>query len=443
MNGKQIRLGAFFRPPGHHVASWRHPQAASDAGVNIQHYVRLAQTAERGLFDLIFMADTLTVFEAEADVLSHTSFVVWFEPFSLMSALAMTTKHVGLVCTATTTYDEPFHIARRFASLDQISGGRSGWNVVTSMQASEAKNFGRESHLKHDERYKRAREFVQVVRGLWDSWDDDAFLRDRESGRFFRPEAVHALNHQGAYFKVAGPLNVARSPQGQPVVVQAGSSSEGKELAGETAEVVFTAHQTLESAQKFYGEVKESAARFGRQPDDTVVMPGVVPIVGRSEQEAREKFEQLQALVHPKVGTMLLSTFLGFDVSTYPIDGPLPELPASVLVNSRAAMFQQMARKDNLSIRELYTRIAGGRGHWQIYGTPSQIADQLEVWRDAGAADGFNVMPAVEPSSLEEFVDLVIPELQRRGRFRTSYSGKTLRENLGLKRPPSIYESAA
>jgi FMN-dependent oxidoreductase (nitrilotriacetate monooxygenase family) len=389
------------------------------------------------------MADTLTVFEADADVLSHTSYVVWFEPFSLMSALAMTTDHIGLVCTATTTYDEPFHIARRFASLDQISGGRSGWNVVTSMQASEAKNFGRESHLKHGERYRRAREFVQVVRGLWDSWDDDAFVRDRESGRFFRPDAVHALNHQGPYFKVAGPLNVARSPQGQPVVVQAGSSDDGKDLAAETAEIVFTAHQSLESARAFYRDVKQRAAKHGRQPDDTVIMPGVVPIVGRSEQEAKEKFEQLQALVHPKVGTMLLSTFLGYDVSKCPIDGPLPELPPAVLANSRAAMFQNMARESNLSIRQLYTRIAGGRGHWQIYGTPVQIADQLESWCDGEAADGFNIMPAVEPTSLEEFVDKVIPELQRRGRFRTAYTGKTLRENLGLRRPASIHERAA
>ena len=315
MSGRHIKLGAFFRPPGHHVASWRHPDSASDAGVNIQHYVRLAQTAERGMFDLIFMADTLTVFEADPDILSHTSYVVWFEPFSLMSALAMTTSRIGLICTATTTYDEPFHIARRFASLDQISGGRSGWNVVTSMQASEAKNFGRESHLQHDERYRRAREFVQIVRGLWDSWDDDAFLRDRESGQFFRPDAVHALNHQGTYFKVGGPLNVARSPQGQPVVVQAGSSDDGKDLAAETAEIVFTAHQTLESARTFYRDVKERAARYGREDDDTVVMPGVVPIVGRSEQEAKEKFEQLQALVHPKVGMMLLSTFLGCDIT--------------------------------------------------------------------------------------------------------------------------------
>jgi FMN-dependent oxidoreductase (nitrilotriacetate monooxygenase family) len=443
MNGRQIRLGAFFRPPGHHIASWRHPDSAADAGVNIDHYARLAQTAERGLFDMIFMADTLTVFEADPDVLSHTSYVVWFEPFSLMSALAMTTKRIGLVCTATTTYDEPFHIARRFASLDQISGGRSGWNVVTSMQSSEAKNFGRESHLKHDERYRRAREFVQVVRGLWDSWDDDAFVRDKESGRFFRPGAVHALDHHGTYFKVGGPLNVARSPQGQPVVVQAGSSDDGKELAAETAEVIFTAHQSLQSAQAFYRDVKDRAARHGRESGDTVVMPGVVPIVGGSEQEAREKFEQLQGLVHPKVGTMLLSTFLGFDVSGCPIDGPLPVLPASALSNSRAAMFQEMARKDNLTIRELYTRIAGGRGHWQIYGTPTQIADQLEAWCDGGAADGFNIMPAVEPVSLAEFVDHVIPELQRRGRFRTAYEGKTLRENLGLKRPESIHRTAA
>jgi FMN-dependent oxidoreductase (nitrilotriacetate monooxygenase family) len=439
MQKREMKLGAFLRPPGHHVAAWRHPEAAADAGVNIQHYVRLAQTAERGLFDLIFMADTVTVFDAEPEVLSHTSYVVWFEPFSLMSALAMTTKTIGLVCTATTTYDEPFHIARRFASLDQISGGRSGWNLVTSMQASEARNFGRESHLKHDERYRRAREFAMVVRGLWDSWDDDAFIRDRASGRFFHPERMHVLNHQGSYFKVRGPLNVARSPQGRPVMVQAGSSDDGKELAAETAEIVFTAHQNVGSARAFYSDVKSRAGKYGRGPEDLVVMPGVLAIVGRSEAEAQEKFQQLQELIHPKVGLMLLSTFLGFDLSGYPIDGPLPDLPDSVLANSRAAMFQDMARRENLTIRQLYMRIAGGRGHWQIYGTAKQIVDQLESWFVAGAADGFNIMPAVEPGSLEDFVELVIPELQRRNLFRTSYRGKTLRDNLGLARPQSVY----
>jgi FMN-dependent oxidoreductase (nitrilotriacetate monooxygenase family) len=439
---RQMRLGAFLRPPGHHVAAWRHPGAAEDAGVNIQHYVRLAQTAERGLFDLLFMADTVTVFEAEPEVLSLTSYVVWFEPFSLLSALAMVTKHIGLVCTSTTTYDEPFHIARRFASLDQISGGRSGWNLVTSMQASEAKNFSRDVHIRHDERYKRAHEFAQVVLGLWDSWDDDAFVRDKASGVFFHPDKMHVLNHKGEYFNVRGPLNVARSPQGHPVMVQAGSSNDGQELAAETAEVVFTAQQSLKDAQSFYADVKRRLGKYGRNPDDLKIMPGLFPTVGRTEQEAREKFEQLQEFVHPKVGVMLLSTFMGFDLTTYPVDGPLPELPAEVLRVSRAAMLTKLARTENLSIRQLYLRMVGARGHRQIYGTAVQVADEMEEWFKKDAADGFNIMPPVEPQSLDDFVEMVIPELQRRGLFRKAYEGRTLRENLGLRWPASRYKRA-
>jgi FMN-dependent oxidoreductase (nitrilotriacetate monooxygenase family) len=436
---RQMKLGAFLRPPGHHVAAWRHPGAQADAGVNIQHYVRLAQTAERGLFDLLFMADTVTVFEAEPEVLSLTSYVVWFEPFSLLSALAMVTEHVGLICTSTTTYDEPFHIARRFASLDQISGGRSGWNLVTSMQASEAKNFSRDAHVRHEERYKRAREFAEVVRGLWDSWDEDAFVRDKETGLFFHPDKMHVLDHKGDYFRVRGPLNVARSPQGHPVMVQAGSSDDGQELAAETAEVVFTAQQSAKEAQKFYADVKRRLPKYGRKPEDLKIMPGLFATVGRSEQEAREKFEQLQDLVHPKVGLMLLSTFMGVDLSAHPIDGPLPELPAEVLRVSRAAMLNKLARAENLTIRQLYMRMVGARGHRQIYGTPVQIADEMEEWFRSEAADGFNIMPPVEPESLDDFVELVIPELQRRGLFRTSYEGRTLRENLGLPWPTSRY----
>jgi N-acetyl-S-(2-succino)cysteine monooxygenase len=431
----EMKLGAFLRPPGHHVAAWRHPDAAADAGVDIGHYVRLAQTAERGLFDMIFMADTVTVFEAPPEVLSLTSYVVWFEPFSLMCALAMETKHIGLVCTATTTYDEPFHIARRFASLDQISGGRGGWNLVTSMQASEAKNFGRQDHVEHGDRYKRAHEFAQVVRGLWDSWDGDAFIRDKQSGVFFDPAKMHELNHRGEFFRVRGPLNAARSPQGRPVMVQAGSSEDGKELAAETADVVFTAHQDIKGAKAFYADVKARLGKYGRAPDDVKIMPGVFPVIGTTEQEAREKYEALQALIHPKVGLMLLSTFMQFDLSPYPVDGPLPELPGKVLAVSRAKLLHDLARRENLTIRELYMRMAGARGHRQIYGTPAQIADELEEWFDQEAADGFNIMPPVEPTSLEEFVALVIPELQRRGRFRTRYEGSTLRESLGLLKP--------
>jgi N-acetyl-S-(2-succino)cysteine monooxygenase len=436
---RQIKLGAFLRPPGHHVAAWRHADAAPNAGNDIKHFVELAQLAERGLFDLLFMADTLVVFEAAPEVQSLTSYVSWIEPYSVLTALAMMTSRIGLVCTATTTYDEPFHIARRFASLDQISGGRSGWNLITSGQGAEAKNFGRSSHPDHAERYGRAREFAEVVRGLWDSWDDDAFVQDKASGIFFDPEKLHTLDHRGPNFNVRGPLNVARSPQGQPVLVQAGASNEGRDLAAETAEVVFTAHQTLKDAQEFYSDIKARAVKYGRSPDQVLIMPGVFVTVAESEQQAQAKYQELQDLIHPRVGLMLLSTFLGYDLSNCSPDGPLPDLPASVLARGRAALFQKLAQRENLTIRELYMRIAGGRGHWQICGTPSKIADELEAWFLSGAADGFNVMSPVEPASLLDFIDLVIPELQRRGLYRTRYEGRTLRENLGLARPISRY----
>jgi FMN-dependent oxidoreductase (nitrilotriacetate monooxygenase family) len=368
--------------------------------------------------------------------------VAWFEPITLMSALAAATKHIGLVCTQTTTYDEPFLIARRFASLDMISGGRAGWNLVTSGKAAEASNFGREAHLPKDERYQRAREFAAVVTGLWDSWEPDAFLRDKSSGKFFDAHKMHPLHHRGEHFRVRGPLNVGPSPQGRPIMVQAGASDDGRALAAETADVIFTAQPSIEGARAFYEDVKARMRRHDRDPDDVKIMPGFFVTVGRSADEAREKFATLQRLIHPKAGLLLLSNFLAMDMSAYDVDGPVPELPPSKTRSSRAALMVDLARRDNLTIRQLYTRIAGGRGHYQIAGTPMEIADRLEEWFTTGAADGFNIMPPVLPQSLEDFVALVIPELQRRGLFRTAYEGTTLRESLGLKWPVDRHVAA-
>lgn len=436
---KQMKLGAFLYPTGHHLAAWRHPASIADAGMNFGHYIQVAQLAERGLFDMLFVADNLTVWEGDESSIGHFSYVAWFEPVSLMSALASVTNRIGLVCTSSTTYDEPFHIARRFASLDLISGGRAGWNLVTSAKAAEAKNFGREEHLPKDERYLRAREFAEVVTGLWDSWEPDAFIRDRASGVFFDTSKLHPLHHQGAHFKVRGPLNVGPSPQGRPILVQAGSSEDGRELAAETADVIFTAHSSIANAQAFYSDVKDRVRKHGREQDDVKIMPGFFVTVGRSNDEARDKFEALQSLIHPKAGLLLLSNYLGMDVSKHDIDGPVPELPKSKTLSSRAQLLLDIARRDSLTIRQLYMRIAGARGHQQLYGTPVEIADKLEEWFSGGAADGFNVMPPILPESLEEFVTMVIPELQRRGLFRTAYEGKTLRENLGLKWPTNRY----
>lgn len=434
----QLRLGAFLYPTGHHIAGWRHPDAQADAGSNFAHYVELAQLAERGKFDLIFMADGVGTRGTDIEALSRTAtrYVAQFEPITLLSALAAVTRNIGFVATASTSYNEPYHIARKFASLDHISGGRAGWNLVTSSSEHEAHNFGRDEHYAHDERYERAEEFADVVTGLWDTWEEGAFPRDKQSGLYFDPEKQHVLNHKGKFFKVRGPLNVARSPQGHPVLVQAGSSEPGKELAARTAEVVFTAHQTFEDARAFYTDLKGRLRKYGRHADDLKVMPGIFPVVGRTIAEAEEKFEQIQELIHPVVGLALLSGMTGgFDLSAYPLDGPFPALPETNASKSRQRLLLDLAHRENLTIRQLYLRIAGARGHRQIVGTPAQIADEMQHWFTGGAADGFNIMPPHLPVGLRDFVDLVLPELRRRGLSRNEYEGKTLRQNLGLRTP--------
>jgi FMN-dependent oxidoreductase (nitrilotriacetate monooxygenase family) len=439
-----LHLGAFLYPTGHHIAAWRHPHASADAGSNFAHYVQLAQAAEAAKFDLIFLADGSGTRGDDAQFLSRTahSYVAQFEPITLLSALAAITRRIGLVGTASTSFNEPYHIARKFASLDHISGGRAGWNLVTSSSEHEARNFGFDEHLAHATRYERADEFADVVSGLWDSFDEDAFLRDKASGRYFDPDKRHVLDHRGAFFNVRGPLNVARSPQGHPVTVQAGSSEAGKELAARTAEVIFTAQQTLDDAVAFYADVKGRMARHGRHPDSLKIMPGVMPIVGRTEAEARAKFDELQALIDPVVGLAMVSMLTGgFDLSAYPLDGPIPELPETNASKSRQTLMIELARRENLTIRELYRRIAGARGHWQLVGTPAQIADALEERFVHYGADGFNVMPALLPDSLNDFIELVLPELRRRGRFRSEYEGRTLRDHLGFARPASRYAS--
>ncbi len=439
---RQIKLGMFLRPAGHHLAAWRHPRSQVDAGVNFRHFVDIAQTAERGLFDMLFSADSATanaVFTENG--LRRMSYVAWIEPFTLLAALASVTTHIGLACTASTTYEEPFSLARKFASLDHVSGGRAAWNLVTTGNHTAAQNFSRGAHPPKTQRYQRAREFADVVLGLWDSWDDDAFIRDRESGVYFDPGKMHVLGHAGEHFNVMGPLNVARSPQGRPVLVQAGASEEGMVLAAETAEVVFSAAPTLEDARSFYSDVKGRMGKFGREADDLKIMPGFFITVARTRQEAQEKHDYLQSLLHPEVGLALLEQRTGLDLSGHDVDGPFPDLPAGEVVSSRATLIRDMAMKDELTIRQTWERIAGGRGHFDFHGSPGDVADVMEQWFKSGAADGFNIMPPVMPGGLDDFVDLVVPELQKRGLYRTRYEGPTLREHLGLKRPVSRYQS--
>ncbi len=438
----QLRLGAFFNPTGHHVASWRHPEAQADANANFQHYVEITKTAERGKFDMVFLADNLAMREASMEALSRSAqYVSNLEPMTLIAALSAVTSHIGLVCTATTSYYEPYHVARKFATMDHISGGRVGWNLVTSGTFAEAYNFNREAHFGHAERYDRAREFAEVVVALWDSWDDDAFVRDKASGQYFDPAKLHTLNHQGKHFSVKGPLNTPRPPQGHPVIVQAGTSNDGMDISARFAEVIFSAHWSIEACQTYFKEVKNRAAdKFGRNPDHLKVMPGLACFVAETESEANEKYEYMQSLIHPIVAREILSTILGaFDLSKYPFDGPLPEIPMTGGSQSTMQPAIDMARKENLSIRQLAMRVAGARGKSVIKGTPKQIVDYMEQWYVEEACDGFNVMPPFLPGSLDDFVSMVIPELQRRGLFRTEYQGRTLREHLGLPRPPSRY----
>ena len=437
---RQIKLGMFLRPAGHHLAAWRHENSQADAGVSFERFVEVAQIAERGLFDMLFSADSATansVFDEAG--LRRMSYVAWIEPFTLLAGLASVTRNIGLVCTASTTYEEPFSLARKFASLDHISHGRAGWNLVTSGNHTAAQNSSRNEHMAKDKRYLRAKEFSDVVLGLWDSWEEDAFIRNRDSGIFFDPRKLHTLNHVGEHFRVMGPLNVARSPQGRPVLVQAGASDDGKQLAAETAEVVFTAAPTIEEGRAFYSDVKERMVAFGRDPDSLKVMPGFFVTTGETSAEAHEKREALQALIHPEVGLALLSQRMGINLSGYDVDGPVPDIHPDNVISSRVTLLSDMARRENMTIRQLYTHIAGGRGHYDVCGTPKDIADVMEEWFITGAADGFNVMPPVFPDSLSDFVNLVVPELQQRGLFRTAYEGKTLRENLGLQRPQNRY----
>ena len=432
---REMKLGMFYYPCGHHLAAWRHRDAVADAGANLAHLIDTAQRAERGLFDMFFMADSVSFWRGDLEAMIRDSYGALVEPFTLMAALSQNTTHIGVVCTATTTYDQPYSLARRFASLDLVSGGRAGWNLITSSNRAEADSFGADTHMAKEDRYKRAHEFAHVVRGLWNSFDDDAFPRDKASGVFLDRDRLHVLEHKGAYFRVRGPLNVPPSPQGEPVLVQAGASDAGRELAAETAEVIFGVQQTLEGAQAFYADVKGRMAAYGRDPDALKIMPGLMVYIGRTHDEAQEKFETLQDLIDPVTGMQFLSKRLDFDLTGYDPEGPLPEITVDNISPSRANWFIDIARRENLTIRDLYRRVAGARGHLEIVGSVSEVADMMEEWVMENACDGFNIMPPLFPQSLGEFIELVIPELQRRGLFRTAYEGTTLRDHLGLIRP--------
>lgn len=423
-----------MRPVSIHTGAWRYPGAFPDANFNFAHLKRFAQTLERARFDAFFMADHLALLNMPLEALKRSHTATSFEPFTLLSALSQATEHIGLVATATTTFDEPFHIARRFASLDHLSNGRAGWNIVTTSNPDAALNFGREEHMAHDQRYARAREFYDVVTGLWDSWDDDAFIRDTESGVYFDPARLHTLNHKGEYLSVRGPLHIARPIQGWPVIVQAGASEPGRQLAAETAEVVFAAQSTLADGQRFYADVKGRMDRLGRNRDHLKILPGAFVVVGDTVQHARDIRARLDSLVHYESAIASLSIALGHDASKFDPDAPLPPVPDSNASKSSQERVVGLARREGLTVRQLAQRLGGYAG-LAFVGTAQSIADEMQEWLETDGADGFNVMFPWLPGGLDAFVDKVVPELQRRGIFRREYEGRTLRENLGLPRP--------
>jgi alkanesulfonate monooxygenase len=435
---KQLHLGAIMRPVAIHTAWWRYPGAYPDANFNLKHLVRFIQTLERARFDAFFMADHLAVLNMPIQALRRSATATSFEPLTLLSALAMVTERIGLIATASTTFDEPYHIARRFASLDHISNGRAGWNVVTTANPEAALNFGLTDHVEHDERYRRAREFQAVVTGLWDSWADDAWRQDQASGIFFDPARMHVLAHKGEHLSVRGPLNIARPIQGWPVIVQAGASDAGRQLAAETAEVVFGSSRTIEDARHFYKDVKARVTAAGRSADQFKILPGALVVTGRTSTEAQEKKALLDSLVHPESGVPNLSIRLGIDASTFDLDAPLPDIPQSNQSRSGRDTIVALARRENLTVRQL-AQLAGGFGGLEMVGTAGEIADMMQSWLETDAADGFNIMFPTVPAGLDDFVGLVVPELQRRGIFRTAYAGTTLREHLGLPRPENQF----
>ncbi|WP_059046979.1 LLM class flavin-dependent oxidoreductase [Paenibacillus rubinfantis] len=424
---KQLKLGALLHGVGGGTSLWRHPDVQPDASINIDVYKRWVQKAEAGKFDLVFIADGLYITEK-----SIPHFLNRFEPITLLSALAAVSKHVGLVGTLSTSYSEPFTVARQFASLDMISGGRAGWNIVTSPLEGSALNYGKKEHPDHDKRYRIATEFLEVTRGLWDSWEDDAFVRDKETGVFFDPDKMHTLNHVGEFFSVKGPLNIARSKQGQPVIFQAGSSEVGKNYAAKHADSVFTGHETIEDAQAFYQDVKSRATSFGRNPEEVLIFPGISPIVGRTPEEAERKYQEVASLVTIENALDYLGRFFEHhDFSQYPLDEPFPELGdlGRNSFQSGTDKIKKDAKDKGLTLRQVALQAATPRG--SFIGTPVQVADRIQAWFEGGAADGFMIATAV-PNGLEEFVELVVPILQERGLFRTEYESDTLRGNLGL-----------
>ncbi|MGB6660310.1 MAG: LLM class flavin-dependent oxidoreductase [Xanthobacteraceae bacterium] len=435
---RQLHLGAFMRPASIHTGAWRYPGAWPDMNFNYGHLKQSIQALERAKFDAFFMADHMAVLNMPMDALKRSHTATSFEPFTLLSALSQVTDRIGLVATGSTTFDAPYHIARRFASLDHLSEGRAGWNIVTTSNPDAALNFGLDEHMEHGERYERAREFYDVVTGLWDSWADDAFIRDVDSGIFFDPAKMHVLGHKGEFLSVRGPLNIARPVQGWPVIVQAGASEAGRKLASETAEAVFTAQSDIQAGQKFYADVKGRMQTLGRSREHMKILPACFVVIGDTVDEAKAKRAKLDSLINYANAIASLSIALGHDASKFDPDGPLPDIPESNASKSGRERVIALAKRDNLTVSQLAQRLGGYSGLAMV-GTPKTIADEMQEWLETEASDGFTIMFPYLPAGLDDFVTRVVPELQGRGLFRRDYEGTTLRDHLGLPRPKNRF----
>ncbi|HEX3884427.1 MAG TPA: LLM class flavin-dependent oxidoreductase [Stellaceae bacterium] len=428
MAKRQMHMGVFVLGTGNHSAGWRY-DGAFTTHMELPVMQEIARIAERGKFDLLFISDSMVM-----EPTDHPSFLCRFEPTTLISVLSQCTTHLGLGATVSTSFSEPYNVARMFGSIDHLSGGRAAWNVVTSSNPKAALNFNRDEHIDHELRYERANEFVDVVRGLWDCWEDGAIVADKATGQYVDADKVRPLNHRGKFFQVRGPINQARCPQGHPVIIQAGGSPSGLELAARTADVVFSVVQELGPARAAYADLKGRMAKYGRAPDELAVLPGVMCIVGNSDAEAREQLAKLQTFITPTNALTLVTSRIGYDVSGHDLDAPVPPPPKSDGGRTFHHVLYEMARREKMTLRDLYNLTAAARGHWVICGTPTGIADTLEEWFTTGAADGYNILPAHFPGAFADFVDLVVPELQRRGLFRQDYEGTTLRDHFGLPR---------
>ncbi|WP_201318538.1 MULTISPECIES: LLM class flavin-dependent oxidoreductase [unclassified Paenibacillus] len=443
-DSKPLHLAVFLAGPGLHAGGWRHPDTHADRLLDLSFYHEFAKISERGLFDTIMLVEQIAIGESHGKVVEERP-IPTLDTVTVLAAMAAVTEKIGLTATLSTTYNDPFHVALRFAALDYISGGRAGWNIVTSQDARVALNFSQEAHLDHALRYRRAGEFVDVVKKFWDSWEDDALLAETRTGAFYDIAKVHDVDHAGEFFNISGKAYTPRPIQGYPVLFQAGSSESGKQLAAQHAEAIYTAQDNLEEAQVFYEDLKGLLGRYGRRREQLLILPGFSPVLGSTESEAKELERQFNEFVHPEYAVKLLSGLLNVDLSTYPIDGPVPigEINVAASHNkSRVQLLKDLAERERLTIRQLSKHVVAASGHYSFVGTPEQLADLMEAWIDQGACDGFTIMPSHYLRGLEDFVDHVVPILQQRGRYRTAYSGSTLRDHLGLERPANRWSNA-